>query len=220
MCWRNSPLSSSLLKHCWLLYLQLSSWLQGHQQWLDMHGYTWVVHYVIPAWLVLVFAFLSDNDECALGTNHCSQNCRNTVGSYTCSCNAGYRLNADGQRCDGTVLPSGWVIPMWCTLFVADVDECTEGTDLCDHHQCLNTVGSYTCDCKVGYIHVTGLGCQGKLYLSHTLYTVLDVPLERPNHMSSLFLLLLLLFGGKDAIKTLLGQPTHNIEIMSKVINL
>ncbi len=42
-----------------------------------------------------------DVDECALGTDQCAQDCTNTVGSYTCNCRTGYRLNPDGRRCDG-----------------------------------------------------------------------------------------------------------------------
>ena len=56
----------------------------------------------------LIFFFMhtlcpsyADIDECAEGTDRCSQNCHNTIGSYTCSCNTGYRLNADGVTCDG-----------------------------------------------------------------------------------------------------------------------
>lgn len=45
-----------------------------------------------------------DIDECALDTDQCAQNCHNTVGSYTCSCNVGYRLNIDRRRCDGTYI--------------------------------------------------------------------------------------------------------------------
>ena len=47
------------------------------------------------------FILAIDIDECALGTDQCTQNCHNNVGSYTCSCNAGYTLNSDGRRCDG-----------------------------------------------------------------------------------------------------------------------
>ena len=42
-----------------------------------------------------------DIDECALETDQCYQNCHNNVGSYTCSCIAGYTLNSDGFSCDG-----------------------------------------------------------------------------------------------------------------------
>jgi hypothetical protein len=31
----------------------------------------------------------------------CSENCHDTVGSYTCSCNTGYTLNSNGFTCDG-----------------------------------------------------------------------------------------------------------------------
>ena len=34
----------------------------------------------------------------------------------------------------------------------ADVNECDEGTDLCDSNaDCTNTIGSYECTCTVGY---------------------------------------------------------------------
>ena len=41
-----------------------------------------------------------DIDECALGTHQCAHRCNNNIGSYTCSCQTGYALNADGQHCD------------------------------------------------------------------------------------------------------------------------
>ena len=31
-----------------------------------------------------------------------------------------------------------------------DVDECSEGTDICNQ-VCTNTIGSYKCSCNVGY---------------------------------------------------------------------
>ncbi len=47
---------------------------------------------------------------------------------------------------------------------VLDVDECTEGTDECDHN-CHNTDGSYTCSCNGGYtLHSNGFTCIGKSY--------------------------------------------------------
>ena len=33
-----------------------------------------------------------------------------------------------------------------------DIDECVEGTDLCDSNaDCTNTIGSHNCTCIVGY---------------------------------------------------------------------
>ena len=84
-----------------------------------------------------------DIDECAEGTDQCAQNCNNTFGSYTCSCNAGYRLNSTGFGCD-------------------DIDECFEMTDQCDQN-CHNNIGSYTCSCNTGYrLNTDGFRCDGK----------------------------------------------------------
>ena len=44
--------------------------------------------------------FLLDLDECTTGSHSCVNSvCQNTVGSYTCSCNAGY--TGDGKPCNG-----------------------------------------------------------------------------------------------------------------------
>ena len=43
-----------------------------------------------------------DIDECTMDIDGCAQTCTNEpVGSFTCSCDAGYTLNADGKTCDG-----------------------------------------------------------------------------------------------------------------------
>ena len=44
---------------------------------------------------------ISDVDECLISNGGCHHNCHNSVGSYTCSCNGGYRLNTDGHTCEG-----------------------------------------------------------------------------------------------------------------------
>ncbi len=56
----------------------------------------WIVGIYI---FVICMFFLADIDECAVGTHQCGQNCHNNVGSYTCSCNTGYRLAPDGRSC-------------------------------------------------------------------------------------------------------------------------
>ena len=40
-----------------------------------------------------------DIDECSDVDNNCQQQCNNTVGSYLCSCQSGFHLNADGATC-------------------------------------------------------------------------------------------------------------------------
>ncbi|XP_072017415.1 uncharacterized protein [Amphiura filiformis] len=72
-------------------------------------------------------------NECSSSPDNCDANaaCDNTVGSFTCGCNAGY--NGDGITC-------------------TDINECTSSTDNCDATAaCTNTVGSFTCACNAGY---------------------------------------------------------------------
>ena len=48
------------------------------------------------------------------------------------------------------------------SLQCIDKDECTLGIDNCSG-ECINNVGSYTCDCEVGYtLNSNGLKCDGK----------------------------------------------------------
>ena len=44
---------------------------------------------------------IADIDECTRGTDNCAQRCTNTPGSFTCSCNAGYRLASNRLSCNG-----------------------------------------------------------------------------------------------------------------------
>ncbi|CAH1242671.1 FBN3 [Branchiostoma lanceolatum] len=76
-----------------------------------------------------------DINECTPngGRGPCGHTCRNTVGSFICSCNDGYTLNSDGWTCD-------------------DINDCTNngGRGPCEHY-CHNTVGSFLCSCNTGY---------------------------------------------------------------------
>ncbi|XP_028408846.1 uncharacterized protein LOC114531439 [Dendronephthya gigantea] len=78
----------------------------------------------------------SDLNECVRReTNKCNHRarCINTVGSFRCTCTAGYRLNDDLRTCN-------------------DVDECERNTHSCSANGfCHNTRGSYKCSCKKGY---------------------------------------------------------------------
>ena len=53
------------------------------------------------------------------------------------------------------------IIPIY---FVADIDECREGTHLCDQFQnCINTFGGHECRCKNGFELDSSSGsCVGK----------------------------------------------------------
>ncbi len=79
-----------------------------------------------------------DVDECLAGApcgSVAGATCVNTVGSYECSCPAGYAAPATGGTC-------------------ADVDECADGTHDCDLDPaalCTNTVGGFTCACPADF---------------------------------------------------------------------
>ncbi|XP_059148171.1 uncharacterized protein LOC131935669 isoform X2 [Physella acuta] len=119
-----------------------------------------------------------DIDECSLAENPCNGTCRNTPGSYFCSCPIGKELQNDkttclvcdayhwGENCNttcdcspkGTTLcdptlgcqcKEGWAGDK-CQF---DLDECSNGTILCSNFStCINTVGSFICPCNNGYI--------------------------------------------------------------------
>ncbi|XP_055381621.1 dorsal-ventral patterning protein tolloid isoform X2 [Condylostylus longicornis] len=43
--------------------------------------------------------FFTDIDECAVNNGGCQQECKNTIGSYICSCHNGYTLHDNGHDC-------------------------------------------------------------------------------------------------------------------------
>ena len=51
--------------------------------------------------LFIQFFIMTDIDECSKGISGCAQDCKNTIGSYTCSCKSGYRLGKDLKSCIG-----------------------------------------------------------------------------------------------------------------------
>ncbi|RMX50314.1 hypothetical protein pdam_00006913, partial [Pocillopora damicornis] len=75
---------------------------------------------------------LADIDECSASKPVCATNatgCQNTVGSFSCSCEAGF----GGRYCN-------------------DIDECKSQVKPCDvNADCQNTRGSYVCSCKAGF---------------------------------------------------------------------
>ncbi|XP_072895124.1 uncharacterized protein [Hemitrygon akajei] len=74
-----------------------------------------------------------DLDECQENTDTCEQICTNTFGSYNCSCEVGYAVNAtNSSMCD-------------------DIDECSGPSACPKNADCINTMGNYTCVCKSGY---------------------------------------------------------------------
>ena len=60
-----------------------------------------VVRKRCPLCEISMFFFNVDINECNINNGNCSQNCTNTIGSYSCSCNVGFSLHLDNTTCVG-----------------------------------------------------------------------------------------------------------------------
>ena len=67
----------------------------------------YVIFQYHPLWTHLCVR--SDIDECVRKTSGCQHNCSNNIGSFTCFCYTGYRLNTDKRTCSGNYLIVCWV---------------------------------------------------------------------------------------------------------------
>ncbi|XP_067028180.1 nidogen-like isoform X4 [Acropora muricata] len=121
-----------------------------------------------------------DVNECIEG-NDCDEfaDCKNSYGSYSCSCKDGYRGNGkecikvtvtgrcSRENCDvyASCLadPLSGIANCACQIgFIGDglkcqdVNECVASVDICTDNktECINTLGSYECLCKEGFMEV------------------------------------------------------------------
>ncbi|KAL7061149.1 hypothetical protein AAHC03_09526 [Spirometra sp. Aus1] len=123
----------------------------------------------------------TDIDECATGLAKCGLNmhCENTIGSYRCLCQRGYKNVNDTAcvdideckvfssvescadpraRCVNTagsykcICPNGFVWHGYPVYACKDVNECVITPDICGHgHKCINEEGGYRCECAKGF---------------------------------------------------------------------
>ncbi|XP_055956124.1 fibrillin-2 [Patella vulgata] len=77
---------------------------------------------------------IGDINECQLFPDICQNGrCRNTQGSFTCTCEPGFAKDDMGTNC-------------------TDIDECRISlTAVCNNGQCENTLGGFRCICDAGY---------------------------------------------------------------------
>ena len=47
-------------------------------------------------------------------------------------------------------------------MFILDIDECTQGSGICGNGTCVNTAGSFRCNCHSGFRLDRRGYCQGK----------------------------------------------------------
>ncbi|XP_074209522.1 low-density lipoprotein receptor-related protein 2 isoform X1 [Camelus bactrianus] len=78
--------------------------------------------------------------NCSLANGGCEGPCSDTDWGVQCSCGAGWLLQPDGQSC-------------------GDVDECSTAYSPCGQ-LCINTPGSYSCECIRGYQLYNGTDCR------------------------------------------------------------
>ncbi|KAI8778024.1 fibrillin-3, partial [Biomphalaria glabrata] len=124
-------------------------------------------------------AFCTDINECALANKPCSQSCQNTDGGFLCSCYPGYKLDEDkvsciecnqpyyGINCSKMCVCNGRgkcnnvrgceCITGWngdnCNQ---DVDECATNGACLLGQICVNTLGSFKCECPSGFENISG----------------------------------------------------------------
>ncbi|XP_060029939.1 collagen and calcium-binding EGF domain-containing protein 1 isoform X2 [Erinaceus europaeus] len=90
-------------------------------------GYKFVLGQCIP----------EDYDVCAGAP--CEQQCTDNFGRVLCTCYPGYRYDRERHR--RREKP-----------YCLDIDECATSNETLCAHLCINTAGSYRCECREGYI--------------------------------------------------------------------
>ena len=91
--------------------------------------------------------------------------CTNTNGSFICSCQSGYLLDANSHSCNGKFDLSVHVeIIHLPNALHADINECNTNNGGCSQ-MCVNTNESFMCSCLSGFVmdannqSCTGKGC-------------------------------------------------------------
>lgn len=90
-----SSLFSIIIAHCYpgLIYVSLKFVEDAS---VDVYWNLWYIHFYL--------IYFTDKDECAISNGGCQHICKNTIGSYICSCHNGYTLHENKLDCkEGTL---------------------------------------------------------------------------------------------------------------------
>uniref|UniRef100_W5MQ29 Adhesion G protein-coupled receptor E5b, duplicate 3 n=1 Tax=Lepisosteus oculatus TaxID=7918 RepID=W5MQ29_LEPOC len=82
-------------------------------------------------------------NECRENKTICGPNatCSNTIGSYNCTCNKGYKASPGEDKFNTNL-----------DVTCEDINECQKNKTICGPNaKCSNTIGSYNCTCNKGY---------------------------------------------------------------------
>ena len=91
--------------------------------------YITYILYIMRYWYTI-----SDINECTSRSHNCVQVCTNTAGSFTCSCNSGYTLAADGRSCSGMLFSID--IDVKNDHIYIDMNECKRSNWKLSAHMC------------------------------------------------------------------------------------
>uniref|UniRef100_UPI00358E08AB fibrillin-2-like n=1 Tax=Myxine glutinosa TaxID=7769 RepID=UPI00358E08AB len=108
-----------------------------------------------------------DVDECLMDPGVCGAggNCSNNHGSFSCTCQNGYRP---------TTVQSGSFHPLLNATHCLDVDECQENPKICaDGGQCVNSPGSFSCSCLTGYR--SNIRSSGQFHTTKDTFPCIDI---------------------------------------------
>ncbi len=72
-----------------------------YKSWILPHNFCILLHFITACIPNFPCLHITDMDECALSPKPCNFLCKNTEGSYLCSCPRGYSLQPDGKTFKG-----------------------------------------------------------------------------------------------------------------------
>uniref|UniRef100_A0A8C2EZ36 Fibrillin 2b n=1 Tax=Cyprinus carpio TaxID=7962 RepID=A0A8C2EZ36_CYPCA len=108
-----------------------------------------------------------DTDECSIGNPCGNGTCSNVPGGFECSCQEGFEpgpmMTCEDQNITETNSSLFSSMCCWCCCIsrvclspppcvtLSDLNECRSKPGICKNGRCINTVGSYRCECNEGF---------------------------------------------------------------------